>query len=281
MRVLAAYISVILIWSTTPLAIKWSGEGPGYLFGVTGRMTIGAICIAMTLLLLRRRVVWHRKARRTYLAVAVQIYAAMLVVYWASQYIPSGWISVVFGCLGERSLTFGKLLAYGLGAGGLFVMFGTALQFGSQAAFGIGGVLLSALLQSASAVWIKRIDAKLPALSQVAGGLVFALPAYLLTWGLGDGHWPAILPESSWIAILYLGIIATGAGFALYYYVLLHLPATRVALITLMSPVFALFLGHALNHEPLTPRIIIGAALILSGLLLHEFSGRLKLKVFT
>lgn len=51
MRVLAAYISVVLLWSTTPLAIKWSGEGPGYLFGATGRMTIGALCVGLALLL--------------------------------------------------------------------------------------------------------------------------------------------------------------------------------------------------------------------------------------
>ncbi|MGR8935804.1 MAG: DMT family transporter [Gammaproteobacteria bacterium] len=290
MRILAAYFGVILLWSTTPLAIKWSGEGPGYLFGVTGRMTVGALCVGTALLLLRRPLAWHRGARLTYVAVAVQIYGSMLVVYWASQFIPSGWISVVFGlsplitallaalCLGERSLMPGKLLAYCCGIGGLSVMFGSALQFGQQAALGIAGVLLSALLQSASAVWIKRLDARVPALSQVGGGLLFAVPAYWLTWGLADGRWPVRLPVSSWGAILYLGVIATGIGFALYYYVLLHLSATRVALVTLIAPVFALLLGHMLNHEALTPQIILGTALILAALLLHEFSGRLKLK---
>ena len=43
MSVPAAYLGIILIWSTTPLAVKWSGEGPGYLFGVTARMVIGAL----------------------------------------------------------------------------------------------------------------------------------------------------------------------------------------------------------------------------------------------
>lgn len=290
MRVLAAYTAVVLLWSTTPLAIKWSGEGPGYLFGATGRMAIGAVCVSFALLLLRQRLLWHRRARLTYLAVAIQIYASMLVVYWASQFIPSGWISVVFGLaplmtallalvfLGERSINIGKLLAYALGLGGLSVMFGSALQFSPHAVAGICGVLVAAFLQSASAIWIKRLDAKLPALTQVAGGLVFALPAYLLTWSIADGQWPMHLPITSWAAIVYLGVIATGIGFGLYYYILLHLSATRVALITLMAPVFALLLGNVMNHEPLTPRVMTGTALILSGLLLHEFSGRRRLK---
>ena len=286
MRIPLTYISVILLWATTPLAIKWSGEGPGFLFGVTARMTIGMVCVLLMLALMRQRPAWHRKARLTYLAVALQIYGSMLAVYWAAQFIPSGWISVIFGLtplmtallaavfLGERSLTLGKCLAYSLGVGGLAVMFGSALQLGVDAALGIGGVLVSALLQSVSSVWIKRIAAKLPALSQVAGGLLLALPAYWLTWGIIDGHWPTALTSTSLAAIIYLGVIATTLGFVLYYYLLTHLPATKVALITLVSPLLALMLGHFINHEPLTMKLIAGTLLILSALIIHEFFDR-------
>jgi drug/metabolite transporter (DMT)-like permease len=287
MRITLAYLSIILIWATTPLAIKWSGEGPGFLFGVAGRMSIGIACVFILLLLMRQRLEWHRKARQTYLAVALQIYCAMLAVYWAAQFIPSGWISVIFGLsplitalmsaiwLRERSLTPGKLLSYGLGISGLSVMFGSALQFGTEAVLGIAGVLVSATLQSVSAVWVQRIQAKLPALSQVAGGLLLAVPAYWLTWTLNDGQWPESLPPASLASIIYLGVIATTVGFVLYYYVLAHLAATRVALITLLSPVLALMLGHAVNHEPLTMKIAAGTALILSALFMHEYFDRM------
>ncbi|MBU2479196.1 MAG: EamA family transporter, partial [Gammaproteobacteria bacterium] len=39
----AAFLGVILIWSTTPLAIQWSSEGGGFLFGVAARMWLGAL----------------------------------------------------------------------------------------------------------------------------------------------------------------------------------------------------------------------------------------------
>ncbi len=287
MRITLTYISVILLWATTPLAIKWSGQGPGFLFGVTARMAIGTVCILLVQALMRQRLAWHRKALLTYLAIALQIYGAMLAVYWAAQFIPSGWISVIFGLtplmtallaaifLGERSLTLGKLLAYGLGIGGLVIMFGSALQLGQDAVLGIGGVLVSAFLQSISAVWVKRIAAKLPALSQVTGGLLLALPAYLLTWWLVDGHWPVLLTPTSLAAIIYLGVIATTLGFVLYYYLLTHLPATRVALITLVSPLLALMLGHFMNHEPLTLKVVTGTLLILSALIVHTFFERI------
>jgi drug/metabolite transporter (DMT)-like permease len=92
------------------------------------------------LLLSRQPLPWHSKARQTYFAIAVQVYGAMMAVYWGAQFIPSGWVSVIFGLspfitalltalwLEERSLTWDKLLAYLLGVGGLALIFSTAIQ---------------------------------------------------------------------------------------------------------------------------------------------------------
>jgi drug/metabolite transporter (DMT)-like permease len=286
MRITLAYISVVLLWATTPLAIKWSGEGPGFLFAVTSRMAIGMVCILFTLAVLRRSLAWHRKALLTYLAVALQIYCSMIVVYWSAQFIPSGWISVIFGLtplmtallanllLKEKHLSFSNLCAYCLGVGGLYIMFGSALHLGESAALGIAGILLATLLQSVGAIWIKRINAGLPAIAQVAGGLGLALPAYLVTWTLIDGQWPTTLSSVNIAAIAYLGMIATTIGFSLYYYLLTHLSASRVALISLMTPVMALMLGHFVNYEPLTQDTLTGTAFILSALLMHEMFDR-------
>ena len=43
MSVPAAFLAVVLIWSTTPLAIQWSSEGGGFLFGVASRMLLGVL----------------------------------------------------------------------------------------------------------------------------------------------------------------------------------------------------------------------------------------------
>jgi drug/metabolite transporter (DMT)-like permease len=289
MRIALAYIFVVLLWATTPLAIKWSGEGPGFLFAVTSRMAIGMVCLLLVLTVLRRSLAWHRKAWLTYLAVAVQIYGSMIIVYWSAQFIPSGWISVIFGLaplmtallanllLKEHHLSFSKFCAYCLGVGGLYIMFGTALNLGESATLGIVGILLATLLQSVGAVWIKQIKAGLPALAQVSGGLGLALPAYLITWGMVDGQWPETLSTVNIAAIAYLGMIATTIGFSLYYYLLTHLSAVRVALISLMTPVLALILGHLVNHEPLNEQIITGTSLILAALVMHEMVDRIAL----
>lgn len=283
MRVILAYLGVILLWATTPLAIKWSIADIGFLFSVTSRMVIGMLCVLLVLWCSKQRLQWHRKAVLTYIAVMLQIYGSMLCIYWGAQFVPSGWISVISGLtplvtalfaallLQERSLTAGKLLSYFLGIAGLSVMFGSALQISINAVFGIASVLLGVFCHSFSAVWIKRINAQLPALVQVSGGLIFSVLAYLLTWRCFGGDLPQKIPLLNLASILYLGIIATTLGFVLYYYLLTQLETTKVALITLICPVLALLLGHSINHELLNQKIIIGTVLISTALFVHLF----------
>ncbi len=289
MRIVLAYLSIILIWATTPLAIKWSGEA-GVIFAAASRMALGTLCMIFLLAIRRKRLPSHGKAKRTYFVVAIQFYAAMLAVYWGAKFIPSGWVSVIFGLspfitalfaaiwLKERSLSFGKLLSYFVGIIGLASMFSSALELNVNAVYGIIGVLIAVSLQTASAVWVKRIDAKISAITQVTGGLLFAMPAYLFTWVIFDNaHIPQQLSIINIASILYLGLIATTVGFVFYYYVLIHLSATSVGMIPLITPIIALYLGHTINHEPITSKIIIGTLLILSALFIYQFLDRLIL----
>ena len=65
--------------------------------------------------------------------------------------------------------------------------------------------------------------------------------------------------------------MGTAIGFVLYYYVLRHMAVSKVALITLVTPVCALALGRLLNGEALTAGTIAGAACIIGGLLFYQF----------
>lgn len=282
----AAYVGVILIWTTTPLAIKWSGEGTHFLFGLLGRMAIGAVvCLALTLAL-RVALPLHRRALHTYLASGLGIWGGMSCVYWGARYIPSGWIAVIFGLtpvitgalatfvLRERGLTPARLAGMALGMVGLAVIFGRGASLGPQALWGIGAIVLAAAIQSGSAVWLKRLDTGLSALAVTAGGLLVAVALIVVTWLAVGAQWPAQVPPRAAWAILYLGVGGSVAGFVLYFYVLQRLEATKVALITLVTPVSALLLGHGLNGEPLSAAVAWGTAAILSGLLLVQFGDR-------
>lgn len=169
MSVPAAYLGIILIWSTTPLAIKWSGEGAGFLFGVSARMILGTVICLLILKLMKTRIRWHKQALLTYFAAAIGIYGAMLSVYWGAQFIPSGMISVLFGMtplltavlaaliLNEVSLTYTKVAGIVLAVIGLTLIFRTNLVMKDGAVLGIILVLFSTLLHSFSTVMVKKL----------------------------------------------------------------------------------------------------------------------------
>lgn len=287
MSVPAAYLAVVLIWSTTPLAVKWSGEGPGFLLSVLGRMGLATILCLLLVRFLRLEFPWHRAARRAYYSGALGAYAAMLLIYWAAQYVPSGLISVLFGLsplvtallarplLNERELTASHLGGMLVALAGLVVIFGASLAIGPHMAAGLAALCASVVLQSLSLVLIKRHAGPVPSLSVTTGALLVATPLFLLTWLLFDHHLPAALPARSLASIVYLGIVGSVIGFTLFFYILKHVSAHGSALITLITPVLALLLGATVNHEHVGVRIWTGAALVLGGLALHQWGGLL------
>jgi len=283
MSVPVAFLAVVLIWSTTPLAVKWSSEGAGFLPGALGRMGLATLLCVALVIGLRLRLPWHREARYTYAASSLGVYGALLCVYWGALYIPSGLIAVLFGLtplvtglfarvvLKERGLTPAKLAGTLLGLAGLAVIFGSGAALGPHAREGIEVVLLGVVLNAAGLVLVKRFNASLPSLATTTGALLVSTPLFLLTWLVFDGHWPAAVPTPALAAIVYLGVVGSVLGFSLYFYVLRRVEANAAALVTLITPVLALLLGAVVNHEPVNARVWVGALLVLAGLVLHQW----------
>ncbi len=287
MSVPASLMGIVLIWSTTPLAIKWSSEEVGFLFGLSARMLLGVVICLALLVLLRQPFKWHQQARHTYLASGLGLYFAMMSVYWGAQYISSGLVAVVYGLLpmltffisalvlGESLRQPEKLLAALLGFAGLMVVFKPQDGMSVMAVAGVAAVFASAAIHSLSMVWIKRIDARISALSVTAGGLSVAVPLYLFTWWVFEGQLPEAISEKTISSIIYLGIMGSVVGFIAFYYALRYVSASAIALLTLITPVLALGLGYWFNHEPLNAEIITGAGFILLGLGLHNWGGKM------
>ncbi|MGC2164688.1 MAG: DMT family transporter [Gallionella sp.] len=278
----AAFVSVILIWSTTPLAIKWSALGAGFSFAVFARMTISVTLCALMLIMLRVRLPMHRRAIHSYLASGTSMWGTMALAYWSSQYVSSGLISVLFGLsplitslgamiwLKEESVTANKLLGMFLGLAGLVLVFRGGLHLGSGAGPGLVALFIAVVIQALGLVWIKKVGDDSPPLATTFGSLFVGLPLFFATWWLVDGHLPTVMPERAYMAIVYLGTVGSVLGFMLYYYMIKHMETGRIALINLITPVMALLLGHALNNEPVLPQVWFGTALILTGLGLHR-----------
>ncbi|MBC8211895.1 MAG: DMT family transporter [Gammaproteobacteria bacterium] len=282
MPIISAYLTVIMIWSTSPLAIQWSGRHVGYEFGVATRMLIGLLALLLIVRLWRLPLPWDKPHLRVYLAGGLPIFLAMSSVYWAAQFIPSGWISVIFGLtpfftslfarliLGTRSFTAAKTLGMLLALSGLALVFAESLSIEINAWWGVAGVTFSSIIHSLSGVLLKKLNPELPSISVTTGSLIIATPLFVIN-SLFHGL-PQDVPVQTLTAILYLAIMGTALGFPLYFFCLRKLHAEQVALITFITPVSALFLGNWLNQETLNLSIWLGTGLILTGLAIYQYA---------
>jgi len=283
-RLAAAFLALVAIWSTTPLAIQWSADDQvSFVAGLGARMLLGFSVLAGLHLWLRRPLPLHGAALHAYVASGVGIYGAMMLVYWGAQYIPSGWIALLGGLmpittgllaamvLGERAFSPPRLLGMLLGLSGLVVMFGAGEALGPMAIWGLLAAAGSNTMHGVSSVWLKRIGHRLPVLTLVTGGIGITLPFYLASWWLYDGATlPGALHWRTAASIAYLGLFGSVLGFLLFYHLLRHLEASRTAMVSLVTPMASLAIGIAFNGEPFTWQVAAGTLLILSGLLAYE-----------
>lgn len=283
MPVLLAYFAVIAIWTTTPLAIQWSGEADWF-FGVAARLILSAVLILpFALLFSKQRFALNLSAIKVYAAASIGLLGGMTPVYWAAQTMPSGWIALIWGMtpiatglliyflLGNERLSLSKWLGIGLSLLGLVALFVPNLE-PSDSRLQLMGLMLALVgvfFHSLSTVLVKKSQHNLPPLHVVTGALWITAVVFLIFKPKILLDWPE-LETHSLIAISYLVVIGSVIGFALYYYVLKHMDAMRLGLIPMITPVFALILGYGINNEALNWSIWLGAGLVVLGLVLFE-----------
>ncbi len=277
-----AYISVIAIWATTPLAIKWSNDSLTPITAVSGRMLLAALLGVLIALLTKRRTSLKRRNARLYFVASLGLFPNMPIVYYAAQTIPSGMISVLFALspfmvgfasilfLRENPFTPGRVFALLLAVAGLCVIFGEQFTLGDHAMDGITLMILSVCLFSLSSVWVKKLSQNVDAFEQTLGALVFSLPGLLLCWYLTDGAVPTEISVKSGLSLLYLATFGSLLGFAAYFYVVQQMSVAAMSVIPLMTPVFALILGYCLNDEVLSKALIIGTVMIMIALAIYQ-----------
>lgn len=283
MQTFLAYLGVVLIWGTTPLAIQWSAEGVGAVFALSVRIVISLVLSYAWMRFKGLRLTFTPDALKIYSATVLGVFGAMMCVYWSSAFIPSGLISVMFGLapiiaglfawwlLRESFARANKLLGTLVGICGLAIIFRDELYLGPEGWKGVLGMLLGVTFYALSSVLIKRVGGNTSAVVVNTGGLLATLPFFGISWLVSGQGWPDVIPVRAMAAIGYLAVFGSFMGFILFYYVLKRLPAGSVMLITLITPVIALLLGSGLNGETPTLSAWVGAGIVLSGVLLYEW----------
>lgn len=280
----AALLGVILIWSTTPLAIQWSAVGAGWMFSLAARMVIGSMIFIVLFLWRRDAAFLHGEGRKAALVSAFGIYTNMMLVYWAAQFVPSGLIAVIFGLspiatavwsqflLTSESMTRFGLFGVVLGVSGLWLVFGGSASLSTAAIPGIAAVVTAMAAQCLVMVLLKRLGTRQSSLTMTGGGVIYASLLFVASWWWIGMPLPASDVSMRAIsAVIYLGLMGSVVGFLLYFWLLRRVSAVRLSLVTLITPVTGLLLGQWLNSEVLPEQVWSGVVVILVGLGIYQF----------
>jgi drug/metabolite transporter (DMT)-like permease len=278
----ALYALLVLIWSSTWVAIKIGLEDCPPLLGAGIRFAAaGLVLLAITAA--RRRPL--RTDPRLAAVLALFPFAlAYGLVYWGEQYIPSGLAAVLFGVLPlyvallgagllpDQPLRGRVIAGVLIAIGGLALAFAESVDVGDRelAVAGAAALALAPFGAAVGNISLKLRAAELGAVvlngwAMLGGGLVL-LVASALGESWGDAAWSSRAVGS----IAYLALVGSAVPFVGLTVLLRHISAQATSFLAMLLPFGALVFGAALYDEAITGRAVGGAALVAAGLLVAQ-----------
>jgi len=231
-------------------------------------------------------VAWSRPFPKGRLAVQAVVLGVLMsgisngLMFWGIQYISSGLGAILFATmpffvafmsvplLGER-LTLAKVGGIAIGFSGVALLLGGDAQAGSDLAWmGYSALLLSSVLWALVLVlirkWLSGVDTIAMTAVQMLSGAVILVPFGLVFESLDRVH----LTPDGLVAIAYMSVFSGFIAFALYYWLVRRMSATRLALSSFITPGVAVVSGLALLGEPITAGLIAGLGLVAAGIII-------------
>ncbi|RSO44536.1 EamA family transporter [Acinetobacter pittii] len=276
------YALLVFIWATTPLAIVWSVSDLHLMWALLLRFFIALPLAVIILLILRTPFPTHRQAVHSYIAGSFSLIGSQIFTYAATQYLSSGMIALMFGLAPIMAgligrFAFGQQLYKLQWLGMAIAVCGLAIICLSGAnqhvhPFGIVLMLISVFVYSFSIFWVKKVNAQIQPMAQATGSIlvssIFASCFIPFIWQYAPTH----LPEAkSLFALIYTVLMASLVAMFCYFKPIQNIQATTLSLTTVITPMLAMMIGAALNHEQLSIMVFVGAFIILSGLFLYFY----------
>lgn len=286
LRVVAAYVALVLIWGSTWAAIKIGiGDVPPFVFAFERGVAVSLVLTTLALLLRQR---FPSSRREVAAAVVVGVFntgTSWALIFWSEQYVPSGIVSV-FGATapvwtaflahflvrGDRLSAF-KLIGLALGLIGTAVLVGAPTTGESGAVLLATGLLaLMPITWSIAAILSARTLARSAPIATVAAG-TWAGSAVLVPFALSQMNEPSHWTMASGLALTYLVLVGSCVGLVLNLWLYRKLRPTTTSLAQILITAEAILIGTVALGEPVSARMLGGAALVAGAVLCNALAG--------
>jgi drug/metabolite transporter (DMT)-like permease len=274
-RMVLAFLAIYILWGTTLLAIRIAVAEIPPLLAAGARFFVAGL-VLFTFMRLKGATTPTRRQWRTLLVMSLLMFVGdYAALFWAEKYVPSGLTAVLLATIplftfaldmlmpGRPPFRWMALAATLLGFAGVGVLLSPGMH-GSLPLLPCAAVLAGSLSWSLGTVLSRSMDqpASRPLTS---GGTMLLGGVILLLLSLACGEMRGISPISAraTLAELYLIIFGSLVAYTAFVWLLAHLPPTRISSYAYVNPVVAVALGYFAAAEPITPRMLLGAAIVL------------------
>lgn len=273
-RDLALLIGMNLIWGLNLIASKIGvGEFPPIFFTA---MRFGSLALFLIPLLKLHR------GQMTYLLAAAMLtgpaafallFVGVYLVEDASAVAIASQLGVPFSTLlsvwllGEV-IRWRRTLGIVLAFGGMAIISFDPRVFSYRD--GLTLVVFSCLVSSLGLIFLKRLKDIRPLELQAWISFVGGPVLLLLSFGVESNQWAAVRNATweGWTALLFTTVMSSLIAHTAWYYLVSRYPVTSLSPLTLLSPLFGIFFGVTLLDDHLTPRMLLGGAVTLIGVLI-------------
>jgi drug/metabolite transporter (DMT)-like permease len=288
-KLILAFAAVYVIWGSTYLAILYAIETlPPFLMAGTRFVVAGAL-----LYLWARSRGLAAPTRTQWLACAgaglLMLMGGNGAVVWAEQRVPSGvaallvaivpcWMVLLDWLRGGMRPTPQVVAGLVLGLLGLALLVGPEALIGGGRVDTLGAIVLVVGGLSWAAGSLYSRGRKLPRPRIATAAQMLAGGAGLLVLGTMTGEWtridPAAISTRSLLALLYLVVFGSLIAFSAYVWLLRVSTPAKVSTYAYVNPIVAVLLGWTFAGEALTWRMIVAAAVIVTGVALITLQRR-------
>ena len=282
-------LMLCVIWSLQQIAIKAVGDQMAPMLQIALRSGVALVMVAGLMVWRKERFDW--RAWKAGAVIAALFALEYLLVAQALRFTSAGhtlvflYTSPVFAAMGlhlklpSERLTRIQWLGVALAFGGVAYAFlggdvpgtptRTLIETQSPVVLALWGdflALLAGAAWGATTVAIRTTQLSVTApnqtiLYQLCGAFFFLLPIAVLT---GQTHFePTPLV---WISLAYQTFIMSFVSLLVWFWLLRHYLASRLGVLTFLTPVIGVVLGAVLLGEPLESQFIVGAAVVLLGI---------------
>jgi len=275
LRVVLAFTAIYVLWGATFLAIRIAVlEVPPFFSSGVRFFVAGALLYVF--MRLRGQPSPSAGEWRAIATIALCMFVATYgALFWAEQYVPSGITSVLEATLPittvalevfvfrQQPFRWRTLAAVALGFSGVawllirndqpFPGLPCVVILAGGAAWSLGAVLTRSLPRP------KSLALSAGAQMMLGGAVLLAL-----SQATGELHSFPRISLRAGLALTYLIVAGSLAGFTAFVWLLARMPATQVASHAYVNPLVAVALGYFVAGEPLTLPMVLASALVLA-----------------